>query len=1045
MNKYKKLVERWESPLFVSLIIAGFNKQFSSSLNLDCNIEQYKFEAGAHFISSADLSKIKRALENAAKQQVPFWKSYKAKCKAAGDELLATANLLADKAGAFKNSKSFQEGFDNFAEATKRMTPYLISTVLLEEVFEAQLQEVLSQQPCIQRDPEMAAIVVAELRACAAPNEPIQEMRSCATFAREIDIDPKIKNAIFQKDPEEFLYWLELEACSLHRKIQQHVERFEWITTHGYRHRPMEKVDLVRRIIALLKRESIPSIPGRRERRPLSIILGEEPLPQLEVMANTLADLIALRFFRINIHLKAFTKARPFFSALANISGIREEQIVFCTESEIQTALACGKLPPSDELASREENGFSIELNDGQLVTRTLPKLSIQRSKSVPVILTGETGNLGTANGASRIVHSAPDCNSLKFGEILVTGMTTPDFVSALEKCGAIVTDEGGILCHAAVVSRELNVPCVIGTGDATERLSDGQYIDIIALSQGGVVTTRDMPEYLLGQRFMREFEIRPDERVYLGRLVADVRNRIRADYAEVGKYAGEFGLPHRNSSEGKLHQSDTQGQELGITIDKPEYFLTYWGWRVSPRLLPEKCNAWGKLTIRSIARRFGENDWIQEEKEIGPTHEPVKFSSLRYTVRAGQILLLAIRAISPDDYDSFNTARDIINRLARHLIKSCNKPEGSKENPFIDDGWRRNLDGPRTPSLYTSAYALGFLQRLREDSNSDLIIDHSKFKQESEKIAQRLAKYLCSNFKNYKWEYNEILWWPEKASLIFTEILDAPNPLNCHQAILSSLESILTPEGHIQPADDGKKQGCSNLSMAIRVARALMFDRSLSDNQSLAKLVRKILWGSFDWPKMKTHDLAFIYSIAESIVLDRSLECSVATPKDISRTIDGIRESNKVFISYCHDDRKYLRELKKHLAPYKELEISIWSDEDVRPGQEFKSEINAAIASSSVGVLLVTNSFLASDFIINEEVPRLMEANDRGEVTLCWIPVDHAAYDTQPFSKIQALIDPKTPLRTMRPANRNEKWVKIALDIAEAAGLRKKPIGSKS
>jgi pyruvate, water dikinase len=62
---------------------------------------------------------------------------------------------------------------------------------------------------------------------------------------------------------------------------------------------------------------------------------------------------------------------------------------------------------------------------------------------------------------------------------LLVTGMTSPEYVSAMKKAAAIITDEGGITCHAAIISRELGIPCVIGTKIATKVLKDNDLVEI--------------------------------------------------------------------------------------------------------------------------------------------------------------------------------------------------------------------------------------------------------------------------------------------------------------------------------------------------------------------------------------------------------------------------------------------------------------------------------------------------------------------------------------------------------------------------------------
>jgi phosphoenolpyruvate synthase/pyruvate phosphate dikinase len=95
--------------------------------------------------------------------------------------------------------------------------------------------------------------------------------------------------------------------------------------------------------------------------------------------------------------------------------------------------------------------------------------------------LKGSVACKGIVEGRIRIILDKKDLEIIKEGDILVTEMTSPDFVPALKKCSAIITDEGGIACHAAIVSRELNKPCIIGTKIATEFFKDGELVEVDA------------------------------------------------------------------------------------------------------------------------------------------------------------------------------------------------------------------------------------------------------------------------------------------------------------------------------------------------------------------------------------------------------------------------------------------------------------------------------------------------------------------------------------------------------------------------------------
>jgi pyruvate,water dikinase len=93
----------------------------------------------------------------------------------------------------------------------------------------------------------------------------------------------------------------------------------------------------------------------------------------------------------------------------------------------------------------------------------------------------------GLASGAVRVIGSREEAAKLREGEILVTRMTAPDWVPLMRKAAAIVTDSGGMTCHAAIVSRELGIPCVVGTTRATSVLEDGQLVSVDAAR--GIVT----------------------------------------------------------------------------------------------------------------------------------------------------------------------------------------------------------------------------------------------------------------------------------------------------------------------------------------------------------------------------------------------------------------------------------------------------------------------------------------------------------------------------------------------------------------------------
>jgi pyruvate, water dikinase len=95
------------------------------------------------------------------------------------------------------------------------------------------------------------------------------------------------------------------------------------------------------------------------------------------------------------------------------------------------------------------------------------------------IITTGSSVGNKIGQGKARIINNVKDISQIKTGEVLITPMTDPDWVPAMKKASAIVTNQGGRSCHAAIVSRELGIPCIVGTKDATTKIKNNQPITI--------------------------------------------------------------------------------------------------------------------------------------------------------------------------------------------------------------------------------------------------------------------------------------------------------------------------------------------------------------------------------------------------------------------------------------------------------------------------------------------------------------------------------------------------------------------------------------
>jgi len=135
------------------------------------------------------------------------------------------------------------------------------------------------------------------------------------------------------------------------------------------------------------------------------------------------------------------------------------------------------KLPQDIEFAISSNELFIVQ-------TRPITTLETTKKKEkheihADEILSGLAASPGVGTGEVRIVWKIEDLEKIRKGDVLVTQMTNPDMVVAMQRAAAIVTDEGGATCHAAIVSREMGIPAVVGTKLATKKLKDGMILSV--------------------------------------------------------------------------------------------------------------------------------------------------------------------------------------------------------------------------------------------------------------------------------------------------------------------------------------------------------------------------------------------------------------------------------------------------------------------------------------------------------------------------------------------------------------------------------------
>lgn len=195
-----------------------------------------------------------------------------------------------------------------------------------------------------------------------------------------------------------------------------------------------------------------------------------------------------LRTYRTDVIYDAHYAVQNLLREIARRCGIRPtDDIVFLTFKEILASIekTTSVITPAE--LTRRKTFFATFVHDGimELVSgktweRRIRRLITNRHQLVAEVR-GTPAYAGRARGRVAVLASAADLQKVRRGNILVAVMTFPHFVPAMEKAAAFVTDEGGVLCHAAIVAREMRKPCVIGTKIATQVLKNGDMVEVDA------------------------------------------------------------------------------------------------------------------------------------------------------------------------------------------------------------------------------------------------------------------------------------------------------------------------------------------------------------------------------------------------------------------------------------------------------------------------------------------------------------------------------------------------------------------------------------
>lgn len=269
------------------------------------------------------------------------------------------------------------------------------------------------------------------------------------------------------------------KELGINEEIEEHVKKFEWFGTHHWEGEPYDVDKCLEQI-----KEGFDKDHGEK-------IIKEKPR---DPVWRLLALFIYWRTHCAEVTAKVVYESRDKLEAAADKFGLSYEDFLYLSMNEILDALQNEEFSVPENLEGRKESFAYIVDEEGKeeiIVGEEVKELEDyflgQEDMSNISELKGITASKGkTVTGVVKIIQSPKDFDKFEGGDILVAPETTPDFVPSMKKSAAILTERGGVTSHAAIVSRELGVPCILNLKNITRIVKDGDLIEVD--SEEGVV-----------------------------------------------------------------------------------------------------------------------------------------------------------------------------------------------------------------------------------------------------------------------------------------------------------------------------------------------------------------------------------------------------------------------------------------------------------------------------------------------------------------------------------------------------------------------------
>ncbi len=485
---WRKVVNRPESPLWQSYSEDGHIVYFKEATGVPWDCRYIAFVDGDIYFSIKKIEGLRDLIREGYGKDKKFFEKFGRRCLYYCERLKKIAVKIAKKNYRYAKFSEIKKDFILFDDAAVRLFAFLVPMPVADSV----LSELVRDRIARAAPNETNENIEEYFKILTYPdkeNTHTYEELSLLNVANRIQKSKKIRVGNWEDDVE------------IKREIEKHLMKYKWIgSRHWWLHRPWTAEDLIERLKTLLERNTVEEIKRIKAIRKENQKLSKELIRKLkrsapadfESVIKTAKKFAWLRTYRTDVlHSSGFT-AREMFFRIAELMRIKGNDIMFTGPHEIREFFEKGRSIVNQVIIEERKKGCGTLNVDGEHMIivgkelERLRKIVKDEESKLHDFVKGACAFKGKIKGAAKIVHNQFELHKVKKGDVLIAAMTFPSFIAAMEKAAAFVTDEGGILCHAAIVSREMRKPCVIGTKIATKVFKDSEMVEVDAVK--GVV-----------------------------------------------------------------------------------------------------------------------------------------------------------------------------------------------------------------------------------------------------------------------------------------------------------------------------------------------------------------------------------------------------------------------------------------------------------------------------------------------------------------------------------------------------------------------------